>query len=451
MASPNHPFTPKGSLGVLYPGGAAPAQRQTQLPMAKVKAGLISDGSQALSGTAAIQLAAPKKPARLLDVSNFVTDKFSGEGEAKAALTSFRTWRATWESAVRHMRDKCSGFEHEILFPKMRSTLEGPAAELVSTIPPESAKSYDEALQKLERKYGDPIALAAAYVADIHRLPHDKSPESCHNRIKDGFIQLGALVETIEEEEISLLDFFIIQGVLTGLPAATQNHWRAHIIDLEQAHSAKDSGTPWRQGKAFNRQTFIAWHESFAMKNKDASSVGADVFLATGTPKSSGSRDPAHPGCVLHGPTSKHGTLECKAVEWADTKKWIQLTRDAQVCGKCLEPWTQDHFQACSAKCSRCQGHHHTIRCGKDGKGANAASRKRPPTAVVPSREGAPQPKQARDGGNSSSLDRQMMEQIMKSIQTLVDRPMTQAPKRQNKPAPPAHRGAGKKTKKEKK
>ena len=122
------------------------------------------------------------------------------------------------------MREECSDFKPEILFPKLMSSLGGDALELVSRIPPGSSKAYEEALDKLEQKYGNPIALARACYEELLVSQEGESAEMQHERIKDGFIQLEALEETIADEGIKLLDFVCIYSTLRSLPELSLIH-----------------------------------------------------------------------------------------------------------------------------------------------------------------------------------------------------------------------------------
>ena len=251
---------------------------------AKISAGISSNPTKQTAGD--IRLAPAKKSAQLLDVTKFVAEKFNGQGDATGKLTSYRSWKTHWDNALDYMRNECSDFKPEILFPKLMSSLGGEALDLVSRIPPGSSKAYEEALDKLEQKYGNPIALASACFEEL-LVPHeDETAEMQHERIKDGFIQLEALEETIVNEGIKLLDFVCIQSTLRSLPEIAKNDWQAHTMDLELAHKRKEAATKWRQGKAINRQTFLGWHKSFALKNKKEDKA-SNVFLASGKPKSS--------------------------------------------------------------------------------------------------------------------------------------------------------------------
>ena len=207
-------------------------------------------------------------------------------------------------------------------------------------------------------------------------------------------------------------------------------------MDLELAHKRKEAATKWRQGKAINRQTFLGWHKSFALKNKKEENSSANAFLASGKTTSSQSASAPHRGCVLHGEQAIHGTIDCKAVAWADTKKWSQACKSFHVCSRCLIPWVPQHHLNCAAKCSRCQGSHHAIRCGKDTKAAFSFARKR---AASSKPEDEPHPKRGRTEGKEMDKRFEQLaksqEAMQKSIQALADRE-TPAPKnRRDKPA----------------
>ena len=353
------------------------------------EAGLTStnaDAAPALAG--ALQLQAPRKTARMVDVGPFVT-KFVGDGQAKEAMQKYRTWRREWAGCRRHLETRCDDCDHEVLLLKLRTTLEGQAADLVAAIPANAPNGVQDALDTLDERYGDEVAVTAAYLEEVRTAPTGTAKEQV-KAVKDGLSQLATMRKAIVDEDLDILEFVVLSSMANSLPQAAQNSWRAKKIDLKEAHRAAnkalpaDQKTPWKQSAALNSASFLAWFEAYSASHQDEdASAEASNFLA-GAVKST--HQPSKGKCALH-PGEAHATADCRLAMKVDSEKWMDACKAAQICSRCLEDFDRGHWKTCKASCKRCGLPHHVVRCGKD------KTRPRPEQSSSSSSSSAKRPK----------------------------------------------------------
>ena len=99
----------------------------------------------------------PADYAMALDISKYIPDRFSGEGEAAAVLKAFRTWLARWKTAEEKLKTAPHATK-EAFFAQLLLALDGTARALVNDL---LSGSYDAAMDLLVARYGDIFKLAA--------------------------------------------------------------------------------------------------------------------------------------------------------------------------------------------------------------------------------------------------------------------------------------------------
>ena len=307
-----------------------------------------------------------KKDAFQFDAAAYIgAHAFSGDGNPKQVLEGYRQWQGKWDAAVKYMRAHYTDVDPSVLLSKLQDTLSGKALDLALTVPPNTAGGYESALKKLQGRYDDSVALAAAYLAPLDRPDSSTTYLERHELAENAREQLRILHPILEEEQMDLLDFMVLRPVFAAMPSSQRADWDAFVLDLKAAHSKESAGVPWRQGMALNSDTFFAWSKGFATRHKDeVPQEETSVFHATDPKRSPSSGE--HQKCVIHGASSLHATSVCPDVASMTTEKWRKACRDIHHCGYCAFPYKAGHYLTCKVTCSLCQGHHLDLRCGKD-------------------------------------------------------------------------------------
>ena len=349
-----------------------------QVKRARAKAGLTSEAAKGTAAT--MQLKAPLKIARLVDVGPFLA-KFSGDGSAKEALQRFQTWKRDWAACRKYLEEECSGCDEEVLLLKLRKTLEGTAEELVAAIPAQAPKGLDKAIEALDSRYGDAVAIAAAFLDDLREPPKGMAVEKVQ-QLKDNFAQLATVRQAVQGEGLDPLEFVAISNILAGLSSTAKNSWKARVLELREdnraANAAKTDATakvPWTRALAINVATFTAWYEGHvtatAASAEDDNNTASNFLAGASGSQASKSRKTStakEEKCLFH-PEQFHPTVECRKLGTVASAEYREVLRAAGRCYGCVsEEWQPGH--RCAMRCTLCKGRHMTARCGKEKKPA---------------------------------------------------------------------------------
>lgn len=323
---------------------------------ALVDAGLRKDPSKTVPATTATGGTSTPTAGRLFDVSNFVREKFTGEGEPEEALKSYRRFKLAWDAADVELTKKYTDVTDDTRLDKLKQGVSGSALELIAGIEAGTKDGYRLALEALAAKWDDAAALGAAHIRTLLR---QESVTKKAKSVKQALTQLRALMPVLEAEEIQILDLLAVALVVPTLPADFQKNWKK---DLHQKRI--QGGDNWKKGEAIDTDKFVAWLETEAIgapDQEEEETAAESVFLAGGSSATTGEK--RIPGCILCGPTFKHRTVDCRNVSSVSHEVWHDACKRASACFKCFRPYNKAHN--CMNTCMECGGPHHHLRCTK--------------------------------------------------------------------------------------
>ena len=297
---------------------------------------LLKERAKAPLSTAVTTVTAAPQEAMLVEVVKYVHRLFSGDEAKETILQEFRTWREGWMAADTKLRSSV-GVSDGVLYTQLCNAILGTALDLVKRLPP---GSYQAALDALNARYGDVYALAESY------LPPQESTATKKERLREvgaTISELKLLFPTLEEENVSREDFLLVTSTVRHLDPKSAKKWASDVAAKRRAAALDNPDA--KIGDFVSADRFKAWVEEEAAKEEDEDDDKDNVFRVTAT-------ETYISGCVLCGPTAKHTTSVCTAVEKLSAQAWFDLSRKEAVCSRCLDyKWSREHL--CEPRCSQ--------------------------------------------------------------------------------------------------
>ncbi|XP_015123325.1 uncharacterized protein LOC107045535 [Diachasma alloeum] len=208
---------------------------------------------------------------------------------------------------------------------RLKSSLRGPAAALISTIPI-SDQNYENAWRKLQKKYDDPRLLAQYLFNRVLELPKITKPTE--QNLTDN---VAAVVESLDQLRTDAKDF----------PSLKE-----FVLFVESCARSMNAGF-----KLHSREQITAPSKP-PIKKKGA-------YAATQQVEDSAQQN-SHQRKECSMCKGNHFVDKCQQFKELDPVKRNGLAIDKKLCFRCLGPHKKDRCSS-DEQCHKCKGSHHTL------------------------------------------------------------------------------------------
>lgn len=278
------------------------------------------------------------------------------------------------------IRAQCTDVNESALLNKLTQTLDGAARDYAISYAGDQ-EPYTAGLAALDRKYGDTVELAMAYL-----FPKDTSLQALAKDVPSLLRKIEGFLPTLKEKEgIDTVPFLLQLWFLCFLPESGMKAWEEFRVKAKEDH--RDKENPWKASNIWTTDDVEVFLRRHAAETKDES---ANVFLAGKVPTRSNPlikkefpADAQIPGCVICGPKAHHISAECNIAKDKTPEEWGNACRHLGLCMRCGQvKWSKAH--RCRPSCSIFEREHISSRHSKPSrlrveKGASYSSQRGTP------------------------------------------------------------------------
>ena len=161
---------------------------------------------------------------RGLQVSQYISDIFSGEGQS--ARRDFALWKAEWREAENVLRSKAAtGADY---YNRLQPALGGKALALAQEYR-DRADPYKEAMARLSREYGDDVELALEYLKPL------QDPLKAVSAAEKSWERFSAMATPLKKKGLELQDLLFHHAAMSMIPPAlgAAKRWK-EWLDLQR-------------------------------------------------------------------------------------------------------------------------------------------------------------------------------------------------------------------------
>ena len=282
-------------------------------------------------------------------------DVFSGN------LLEYEYFRASFKDVVeKKVRDQRSKLMRLIKYTS------GEAKELIKDYIHESDDCcFDQAVAALEREYGDPQRLDAAYMRELRQWPQIRQADAAAHRRMNRFLQKchigkrqGRLLTLDSPETIRL--------ILSKFHFSIQDAWNKEVVDRGDPSFSRLLIFLERRSKLLSNPHFS--RDAYTEKDKGVIAGSLKTFATgLGTEDSTGSTSTTQqplfsPNCVYC--KAKHWVENCDRLEKMPPEERFEVIKSSHLCFGCLRRTSRNHYASiCHSKlsCVKCNGDHPTL------------------------------------------------------------------------------------------
>lgn len=320
-----------------------------------------------------VQSMSSKKSALYFNPDKFVPDKFTGDNPDQN-IQLYAAWRASWSLFAQEL-EQLPDFNKILAFNKLKLTLDGSALRLINTFSPMDEGSYDAALDRLDEKYADRMALAESFILEAAEDDPDNFARA-ENVLRTASA-MKSLRNTFEEEGVDMYEFSFMVNVRANFPQKMKEDWACFKERMKQQflRSEEAKTKRWRAGMVEKLDVFESWLREF-LAPKAAGKVSSSETPTKPTPSTSNvyhvktmkQAKPNDKPCVMCDGT--HGITNCSKALNMNKREFVNSCRSKGVCSRCQKPWTADHNKLCKISCSKCpeDPKHNWVMCPKNPK-----------------------------------------------------------------------------------
>lgn len=243
-------------------------------------------------------------------------------------------------------------------FSYLRSTLSGPALDMIKSIPMSEA-NYEVAIKRLKSRYENKSLVIQTHIRSILDFPSVKIATSgalqeLHSHVTTHVAALEALGQPVDH-----WDAWLITVVLRKLDTATIHAWQLK-------HTTTELPT-YVELETFLASRCVAFESSETWENnaennsdKLKSTITKKSNFMTGVKKSLAvSKSSVEQRCICC--TDTHRLYMCNKFKEMEPSKRAELVRENRLCFNCLSPYHRVESCKSQFSCQKCKKRHNTL------------------------------------------------------------------------------------------